>query len=253
MIRRKTPEQIATLHEGGKIMGDILRQLCVAAVPGGKLWELDELAQELIKKAGGTPAFLHYAPSGHTPYPLAVCLSVNDTVVHGIPAKDAHLQAGDIVGLDLGMVYHDLYLDAARTVAVGHVSKAAAHLLDVTREALRRGIAAAKPGNTVGDIGHAVQTYVEREGLGVVHQLVGHGVGFAIHEEPQVPNFGRKGSGITLEPGLVIAIEPMVTLGDPEVAFMEDGWTVKTVSGNLAAHEENTVAITENGPIVLTA
>lgn len=253
MIRRKTPEQIATLHEGGKIMGGILQQLCAAATPGKKLWELDDLAQELIRQAGAVPSFLGYAPSGHTPYPLAVCLSVNDTVVHGIPPSDAQLQEGDIVGLDLGMVYHDLYLDAARTVAVGSVPNAAAHLLDVTREALRRGIAAAKPGNTVGDIGHAVQMYVEREGLGVVHQLVGHGVGFAIHEEPQVPNFGSKHSGITLEPGLVIAIEPMVTIGDPEVEFIEDGWTVKTVSGNLAAHEENTVAITEKGPVVLTA
>lgn len=253
MIKKKSPDQIAVMHEGGQRMGAILKQLCAAAVAGKVLWELDALAQKLIAEAGATPAFLHYTPAGHTPYPLAVCLSVNDTVVHGIPARDAALQPGDIVGLDLGMVYEGLYLDAARTVAVEPVTAEMDHLLAVTREALTRGIAAAQVGNTVGDIGHAIGSYIEAEGLGVVHQLVGHGVGFAVHEEPQVPNFGRAGSGITLEPGLVIAIEPMVTIGDPEVQFMPDGWTVKTVSGKIAAHEENTVAITANGPIVITA
>ncbi len=253
MIKKKSPDQIAVMHEGGKRMGAILKQLCDAAVEGKLLWELDALAQKLIAEANAVPAFLHYAPAGHTPYPLAVCLSVNDTVVHGIPARNAKLQAGDIVGLDLGMVYQGLYLDAARTVGVGKMSDETDHLLRVTREALARGVAAAQVGNTVGDIGHAVGSYIEAEGLGVVHQLVGHGVGFAVHEEPQVPNFGRAGSGIPLEPGLVIAIEPMVTIGDPEVQFMPDGWTVKTVSGNVAAHEENTVAITVDGPIVLTA
>lgn len=252
MIKKKSPQQIATMHEGGKIMGGILNELCRAVVPGKKLWELDTLARERIAQAGAVPSFLNYAPAGHTPYPLAACLSVNDTVVHGIPGKAQQLREGDIVGIDLGMIYQDLYLDAARTVGVGQVSQEAQHLLEVTREALRHGIAAAKPGNTIGDIGHVVQTYIEGEGLGVVFQLVGHGVGFAIHEEPQVPNFGQPGKGVPLEPGLVIAIEPMVTIGDPEVAFMEDGWTVKTVTGNLAAHEENTVAITESGPLILT-
>lgn len=253
MIKKKTPEQIAILHEGGKKMAAILTRLCQEAVAGKLLWELDALGRKLIAECNGTPSFLNYAPSGHTPYPLAVCLSVNDTVVHGIPARDQRLQDADIVGLDMGMVYQGLYLDAARTVSVGAPTPEVDHLLTVTREALRRGIAAARPGQTVGDIGHAVQSYVEGEGLGVVRQLVGHGVGFAVHEPPQVPNFGRADSGTKLEPGLVIAIEPMVTIGDPEVQFMSDGWTVKTVSGNLAAHEENTVAITENGPLVLTA
>lgn len=251
MIRLKTAEEIETLAQGGALLAGILEEVVNAARPGVTSRELDALARELIRKAGATPSFLNYKPDGHTPFPAALCVSVNNAVVHGLPG-DVPLAEGDSVGFDLGIIHHGLFLDAARTIGVGSISRDASDLLHVTRDALAAGIAAARVGNTVGDIGAAVQNLVEGRGFSVVRQLVGHGVGHAVHEDPPVPNYGKAGKGLKLEEGLVIAIEPMVTVGEAAVETGEDGWTVETVDGSLAAHEEHTVAILPEGPRILT-
>lgn len=251
MIALKSKEDIQKLAEGGAILGRILKELVEMAQPGVTGQELDAKARQLIAAAGTKPAFLGYGPPDHPPFPAALCVSINSAVVHGIPT-DAPLSSGDVVGLDLGLVYKGMFLDAARTVAIGPVSAEAGRLMAVTKEALRQGIAAARVGNTLGDIGQAVQSYVEGQGFGVVRALVGHGVGYDVHEDPPVPNWGRAGKGLKIQAGLVIAIEPMVTIGDPAVAAGQDDWTIVTASGNLAAHEEHTVAVTAAGPQILT-
>lgn len=251
MLSLKSKEEIALLAEGGKILGAVLQVLSEKTVTGMTGLELDRLAQKLFTEQGVTPSFLGYASKGHPPFPAALCVSVNDTVVHGMPTH-IPFKEGDIVKLDLGLVYKKMYLDSARTVAVGKISHTARQLLDVTHQSLVTGIEAAQVGNTTGHIGQAVQDYVEGQKFGVVRQLVGHGVGHAVHEEPQVPNFGVAGKGTKLVEGLVIAIEPMVTVGDYRVVTDRNGWTVKTADGSLAAHEEDTVAITADGPRVLT-
>ncbi len=252
MIKLKTTEDIERLAEGGHILAQVLDQVVLAAQVGVVPLALDRLARDLIAEAGCVPSFLNYAPGGHDPFPAALCVSVNDAVVHGLP-NSLPLRPGDVVGLDLGLIYQaKYYLDSARTVIVGDGSPEAVQLLAVTQKSLDVGIAAAQVGNTTGDIGAAVQGYVEGHGLGVIRQLVGHGVGFGVHEEPKVPNFGRAGSGTTLKPGLVIAIEPMVSIGDPAVDTGDDGWSVVVLTGNLTAHFEPTVAITDNGPRILT-
>lgn len=254
MIRLKTPEEIEKLATGGKILAAILTDIATAAKAGIKTKELNELALALITQHGVAASFLHYAPPGHTPFPAALCVSVNAAVVHGLPGQQV-LREGDLVGLDLGIIYEGFYLDAARTIAVGSVSSAATRLLAVTHEALVAGIAAARVGNTVGDISHAIQTTVEQPGndFGIVRELVGHGVGYAVHEEPKVPNYRTAKRGPKLENGLVIAIEPMITFGDPAIQTSDDGWTIETRSGALAAHEEHTVAVTLTGPRILTS
>ncbi|HLD26050.1 MAG TPA: type I methionyl aminopeptidase [Candidatus Andersenbacteria bacterium] len=251
MIRLKSAQEIERLAVGGGKLATILDELVLAAQVGVTPRELDALARERIAAHGAVPAFLNYAPDGRNPFPAALCVSVNDTVVHGLP-DDMPLREGDVVGLDLGIVYDGLYLDSARTVGVGAVSDEAAHLMRVTRQALQLGINQARVGNTTGDIGAAVQQYVENEGLNVVTALVGHGVGFAVHEEPKVPNYGEPGEGEELVEGLVIAIEPMVTIGKATVKTGPDGWGIMTKTGKLSAHEEHTVAITAAGPRVLT-
>ena len=210
---------------------------------------LDALAEELILARGGIPAFKGYP--GPTPYPASICSSVNDAVVHGIPDGYA-LRDGDVLAIDAGVILDGWVSDAARTHAVGRASPIAQRLIEVTRVSLERGIAAARLGNHVGDIGHAVQAEVEAAGFSVVQSLVGHGVGRSMHEEPQVPNFGRPGAGAELTEGLVIAIEPMVNVGHHDVILAEDGWTISTKDGSLSAHWEHTVAVTSEGPRILT-
>lgn len=251
MIRLKSPKEIETLAEGGRLLAEILRRLERLVSAGVVPHDLDIAARKMIAAGGAEPSFLGYAPSGHERFPAALCVSVNQAVVHGIPSMEP-MREGDLVSLDLGIIYKGLYLDAARTVGVGNISAEAEHLLRVTTAALHSGIEAARAGNKIGDVGSAVQGVVEREGLSVVRQLVGHGVGFAVHEDPRVPNYGYAGKGQVLKSGLVIAIEPMVVRGDPTVVTASDGWTVETASGGLAAHEEHTVAVTPAGPLVLT-
>lgn len=251
MIRLKSPQEIETLAAGGKILAKILQELSLHAKPGVTSEEIEELARDLMKKFGVKPSFLGYASGNHDPYPAVTCISVNEGVVHGIPGKRIFAD-GDLAGLDCGIIYEGLYLDSARTVGVGNVSAEGQKLLSVTREALKVGIGQAKIGNRIGDIGAAVQKYVEAHGFGVVTQLVGHGVGYEVHEDPRVPNFGKAGTGPVIEEGLVIAIEPMVTAGAPEVTTGKDGWTIETVDGSMSAHEEHTVAITATGTKVLT-
>jgi len=252
VVRLKSPTDIKHLAAGGAILADVLDQLSAQTLAGVLPTELDNLARELLATRRCQPAFLNYSPRGQEPFPAALCVSVNDAVVHGFPS-DTPFQAGDLVGLDLGLIYMDkYYLDSARTVVVGSATPDNQKLIEITQESLRRGIAAAQLKNTTGDIGAAIQQYVEGEGYSVVRQLVGHGVDFAVHEAPPVPNYGQAGTGHKLKEGLVIAIEPMVTSGDPAITTAPDHWTVCIASGQIAAHFEHTIAITKAGPIILT-
>lgn len=246
-VQLKTRDEIERIREACVVVRDILEELVGAAVPGVTTAELDHLARARTRERGATPAFL-----GYHGYPASLCVSVNEEVVHGIPSPLRVLREGDVVGLDFGVVKDGFYGDSARTVPVGRASPYALRLLEATREALVSGIAAARPGGHVGDIGAAVQALVERRGYSVVREFVGHGIGRLLHEPPQVPNFGRAGGGKRIEVGLVIAIEPMVNAGGPDVELLDDGWTAVTSDGNLSAHFEHTVAITENGPEILT-
>lgn len=249
MIRKKTQDEIEQLAISGKLLGNILDELSVHAIPGATGRQLDAIAERMITSAGALPVFKGY---GDPPFPAAICISVNEQVVHGIP-NDVPFQEGDVVSIDAGLSLGGMIVDAARTVGVGALSDENTQLLTVTAQGLDRGIAQAIIGNTTGDIGYAVQSFVESKGFEVVRELVGHGVGFELHEEPQVPNFGEKGKGVNLEDGMVIAIEPMVTIDIPDVETASDGWSVLAVSGKPAAHEEHTVAITKDGPRILTA
>jgi len=244
----KTEEEIERMRQGGRILGGILNEVAGAVEPGVVVRDLDDLVELRIKEAGGRPAFL-----GYNGFPSTLCVSVNEEVVHGSGARSRILMEGDIVGLDLGLVFEDLIVDAAVTVGVGKISKEARRLIQVTRDALTRALEVVKEGARVGDISAAVQTYVERSGFGVVRDLVGHGVGKGLHEPPEIPNFGTRETGLILSSGVTLAIEPMVTLGDWHVKTLNDGWTVVTVDGSLSAHFEHTIVVTEQGCEVLTS
>jgi methionyl aminopeptidase len=252
----KTPDEIEKIREGGKRLGMVLAETAKQVRPGISALELDAFAQKKIAELGDgdTPAFLGYRPSGHhKPYPAGLCVSVNSEVVHGIPKAETILKEGDIVSLDLGVKHKGLFTDHAVTVAVGSISKDKQKLLDVTREAMYAGIEAIKPGARVGDIGHAVESYAKSKGkYGIVEVLAGHGVGVAIHEDPFIPNFGKAGKGEELVPGMIIAIEPMLTLGSKHVIDCDDGYTLKTEDGSCSSHFEHTVLITETGYEILT-
>lgn len=235
------------MRRAGRIVAGLLTHLSALVRSGIKTKALDEAAMAYLKRAGGQPAFL-----GYRGFPGCICVSVNEEVVHGIPGE-RKLRAGDLVSLDAGVIVEGLYADAATTVGVGTISSQARRLAETTRQALQAGIAQAKVGNRLTDISHAIQRVVEREGLGVVRDFVGHGIGRALHEDPPVPNFGPPHTGPRLTDGMVLAIEPMVTLGGPDVTILDDGWTAVTKDRSLAAHFEHTVAITEQGPQVLTA
>jgi methionyl aminopeptidase len=248
VIQLKSPREIDAMAHGGRILAHTLAELRAAVRPGMTTAELDQLAETFIRShEGATPAF-----KGLYGFPGSVCISVNHEIVHGIPSKKRTLQEGDIVSLDVGVKYDGFYTDSAETVAVGAISAEDQRLLDVTRESLDAGIAAAVPGNHIGDIGHAVQSVVERAGFSIVRELVGHGVGHGPHEDPQVPNHGKPKRGTKLVTGLTIAIEPMVNAGLPGTKTLPDRWTVVTVDGRRSAHFEHTIAVTDAGPRVLT-
>ena len=254
MISIKSKEEIATLREGGKQLASILLCVAKAVRPGVSSLELDALARRLIAEGGDTPSFLNYQGNGDKKkFPAALCVSVNDEVVHGVPSAEKILRDGDIVGVDLGLFHKGLCTDAAVTVAVGTISEESRNLLEVTKQTLARAVAAARAGATIGDIGYAVESFVKQAGnFGIVRDLAGHGVGYAVHEEPFVPNYGKRGDGINLEVGMVLALEPMLTLGSEKIVMSHDGFAFRTKDGSRSAHFEHTVAITENGAEVLT-
>lgn len=246
MIATRSAAELATMREAGRITAAALRAVGDAVAPGVTTGELDEIAVEVIRAAGARAAFL-----GYHGFPATICASLNREVVHGIPGR-RKLSSGDILSVDVGAVIDGYFGDAARTFAVGSVSKEAGRLLAATREALEAGIACCVPGKRLGDIGAAVQKAAEGAGFSVVREYVGHGIGRAMHEDPQVPNYGSPGKGPVLLAGMVLAIEPMVNAGAPDVRQLADGWTVVTADGSLSAHFEHTVAVTEKGPWVLT-
>jgi methionyl aminopeptidase len=246
MISIKSAREIEIMRRGGKITSQTLSKLIAAAKPGVTTGELNRLADESIRSMGGVPTFI-----GYHGYPAAICASVNDEVVHGMPG-DRVLADGDLLSIDIGTTFEGYVSDSAVTVAIGNVDEAAKRLMRVTQECLMLGIEQMQVGKHLGDIGYAVQQHAEAHGYGVVRALVGHGVGRKMHEDPQVPNYGSPGQGTLLRKGLVLAIEPMITQGTWEVATLEDGWTVVTEDGKLAAHFEHTIAITDHGPKILT-
>ncbi len=254
-IRLKTKEEIETLKVGGARHAEILRALYGLVRPGLSTFFLEEESQRLINEVGDEPAFLGYTPAGaYRPFPAALCVSINDEIVHGIPNEvERILRDGDIVSLDLGLVHDGLITDAAITVPVGAIDDESVQLLRSAKEALEAGISAAKPGNHIGDIGEAISSVVKKYGFTLAEDLAGHGVGYEVHEEPFVPNTGKAGEGVLLEPGMVIAIEPMVNVGKPGIKFSKDGYTISTKDGSRSAHFEHTVAITEKGNIILTS
>jgi methionyl aminopeptidase len=254
MINIKKSEEIEIMKEGGKRHSFILSELSKKVVPGVSTQELEDLARKLIDEGGDRAAFLNYTPRGaKRPYPASLCVSVNDEIVHGIPNENPKiLKEGDIVTLDLGLVHNGLITDSAITLAVGNVSEDNKKLIEHCKEALYIGIKEARGGNTVGDIGFAIESFVKPLGYGLSEGLAGHGVGYKVHEDPFVPNEGNRGQGEKLVPGMVIAIEPMITLGSNKITLAKDGYTYKTRDGSNAAHFEHTIAITEGDPIILT-
>jgi len=246
MIYLKSREEIAIMKQNGAILKDCLKTAGEMVKPGVKKQDIDKAIEELILKAGAKPAF-----KGFHGYPASTCISVNEEVVHGMP-NGRVLKEGDVCGIDIGVLREGYYADAARTFPVGEISADAQKLLDVTKGALERGIAKARIGNRLSDISHDVETFALEAGFSVVKTLVGHGIGQRMHEEPQVPNFGPPAQGPKLEEGLVIAIEPMINTGKGDVFTLDDGWTVVTADQSLSAHFEDTVAVTKNGPEILT-
>jgi methionyl aminopeptidase len=246
-IRLKSASEIAKLREANLIVADVLDLLEGSAKPGMSTWELNEIAAQRLRQLKAESAFL-----GYHGYPAVLCTSVNEVVVHGIPRKDVVLKEGDLLSIDFGAFKDGWCGDSARTLPMGAVSEQAAALLTATKESLDLAISQCIPGNRLGDIGWAVQSHVEPKGYSVVRQFVGHGIGRAMHEEPHVPNYGEAGKGRRLSAGLVVAIEPMVNAGSQEVLIKDDGWTAVTKDGSLSAHFEHSVAITDDGPIVLS-
>jgi methionyl aminopeptidase len=247
MITIRSEAEIERMYTANQLVSDVLAQLEAAVAPGVTTWDLDALAERLVREGGAVPAF-----KGYRGYPATLCASINEEVVHGIPSKTRALKDGDVISLDMGVKMGGYYGDSAVTVAVGQVPERTQALLRVTREALDRAIAQARVGARLSDIGHAVQAWVEAHGFSIVREFVGHGIGEQLHEEPQIPNYGRPGHGVKLAAGMVLAIEPMVAMGRPETKVLADKWTAVTRDGSLAAHFEHTVAVTANGPRVLT-
>ncbi len=243
----KSEREIALMREAGKILAEVHERLGEIIAPGISTWEIDKKGEEMIRSYGCIPSFLNYEG-----YPASICVSVNDEVVHGIPHKKHYLHDGDIVSLDAGVIYEGYHSDAARTYGVGEISEEAEKLIRVTKESFFKGMEFAKAGNHLYDISAAIQKHAEANGFSIVRDLVGHGIGNHLHEEPEVPNFKRLGRGIKLRPGMTLAVEPMVNAGTHEVWLLEDDWTVVTQDGEYSAHYENTVLITEGEPELLS-
>ena len=252
----KTKEEIDIIREGCKNLATVLYKLKEKVAPGVSTKDLDIYAEKLIREMGDTPAFLNYRPEGaSSPFPASLCVSVNDEVVHGIPKKNRILKEGDIVSLDLGTRHKGLFTDMAITVPVGKVSLENLKLLEITERALMVGIEAAQGGNTVGDIGFAIESYIraqKEKKYGIVEVLSGHGVGRAIHEDPYIPNFGKRGTGAKLVPGMIIALEPMINMGTKNVTIDDDDWTFRTADRKNSAHFEHTILVTDGEPEILT-
>jgi len=245
----KSPDEIRIMRDAGLIAAAILEEMCEAAKPGVSTWDLDQIARRGIDKHKVKSAFLGYASP---PYPAVLCTSINHVIVHGIPRKNEVLKDGDIIGIDFGIFHKGYCADTARTVMVGAVSAEKKKLVEVTKKALDLGIEQCREGNRLGDIGNAIQTYAESHGYSVVTQFVGHGTGRQMHEDPQVPNWGKPNDGKRIKTGLVIAVEPMVNAGAPDVEVLDDNWTAVTKDRSQSAHFEHTIAVTEQGPWVLT-
>ena len=254
MTLTKTSEEIKLLREGGKRLARVLTLIAASVKPGIAILELDALAEKLIREEGDEPAFLKYQPEGAPrPYPASLCVSVDDEIVHGIPTKNNRiLEEGSLVGLDLGLTHKGMIVDSAVTVSVGSTDEKGKELMRVAKEALVAGIAAAQEGNTVGDIGAAIESMVKPHGFGIPVELGGHGVGYHVHEEPFIPNFGKPGAGLTLVSGMVLALEPMVNEGTGNIIVDSDGYTVRTADGKRSAHFEHTIVITKGEAEVLT-
>lgn len=247
MIMLKTGRELAIMKEACRISAGALKLIGSAVQPGVSTGELDQIAEKYIREQGAVPNF-----KGYQGYPATACISINNEVIHGIPSKNRIIKNGDIVSVDLGACFEGYHGDNAATFAAGDISADAKRLMDTTRESLYEGIKAACAGGRIGDISSAVQRYVEARGYSVVRQFVGHGVGTSLHEAPEVPNFGTAGRGVRLMPGMTLAIEPMVNMGKEKVKVLPDGWTVLTCDGSLSAHFEHTIAITKDGPVIMT-
>ena len=245
-ITLKSSRELDIMRRAGAIVAEVLDMMRAEVQPGVSLKELDRLARELIESRGGKPSFL-----GHQGFPASICASVDEEVVHGIPGPDV-LERGEILSIDVGVLLDGYHADSALTLPVGQISEAANRLIDITEASFYRGIAHARSGERIGDISAAIQDVAERNGLGIVRELTGHGIGRSLWEDPQIPNYGHTGTGPLLRPGMTIAVEPMFTLGDPGTMVLEDGWTVVTLDGGLAAHYEHTVLITSGEPELLT-
>jgi methionyl aminopeptidase len=246
----KRASEIERMRVAGGILAAILEVIRAELRPGVTTGDLDAIAERMIRDAGAVPSFKGYG--SNPPFPGSICASINDEVVHGIPSTARRLADGDVVSIDIGCILDGWHADCARTWTIGPVPPEVSELIDATRRGMEAGIAAALPGNRLGDVGHAIETVAAAGGYGIVRPFVGHGIGQSMHEEPQVPNYGRPGTGLLIEAGMCFAIEPMFTLGGDEVFVADDNWTVRTADGSLAAHFENTIAVTDAGPQLLT-
>ena len=252
MITRKTAEQIALMRRAGKVVAEMHEVCTRAAKPGATTADVDRAARDVLDRRGARSNFLNYQGRGQTPFPGVVCASPNDVIVHGIPSDDVKLEDADILSIDCGAIIEGWHADAAITIPVGEVPDESKRLLEVTRASLEAAIKQVVAGNRLGDIGAAVEGVAEDAGFSVVREYVGHGIGTAMHEEPQIPNYGPPGRGLRVKEGHVFAIEPMVNAGGPETELLDDGWTVVTADGRRSAHFEHTIAVTDHGPEVLT-
>jgi len=250
MVQLKAPWELAIMRDNGRRLAEVAELLRAAVAPGATTLDLDAIAEEKIRAMGALPSFKGYV-ADKVPFPATICASYNEQVVHGIPSTRP-IQAGDVLTIDMGLHFGGYHVDSAFTIAIGPSRPRVQQLLDITRKSLYVGIAEARPGNRVGDIGFAIESTVKPLGFGIVRQMVGHGIGRALHERPSVPNYGKKNTGDLLKPGMCLAIEPMITLGGWKTKLLKDGWTVVTCDGSIAAHFEHTVAITPTGPEILT-